>query len=65
MKNRLIKRNTENAENLKKRLDYASTEIEKIKNADFLNYKIVNKNVDETFNQFEKYIKDLYPKLFQ
>lgn len=64
LKNRLLNRNTENAENLQKRLDYASIEIEKIKNADFLNYKIVNKNVEETFKKFEKYVKDLYPKLF-
>ena len=65
LKNRLVKRNTENAQSLQKRLDYASIEIEKINNADFLNYKIVNKSLEETFNKFEKYVKDLYPRLFQ
>ena len=39
--------------------------LKKIKNADFLNYKIVNKSVEETFKKFEKYVKDLYPRLFQ
>ena len=65
LENRLLKRNTESPEKLQKRLEFAPIEIEKIKTAKFLNYIIINDDVKRAFDQFEKYIKELYPDLFE
>ena len=65
LKDRLVKRNTEDAQKLQKRLEFAPIEIEKIKAAKFLNRKIINDNIDETFEEFEECVKELYPSLFQ
>ena len=64
LENRIIKRGGENQENIQKRIDFAKIEIELIKKSKFLNYVIINDNLDKAFNEFELCIKNLYPDLF-
>ena len=65
LKNRLKKRNTEDDESFKKRIDYASIEISKIENAGFLDFIILNEDVEETCKRFEECLKELYPNVFE
>ena len=60
LENRLDKRGTESKDNIKKRIDYAKTEIELINKSKFLNYIIINDDLEKAFNEFELYIKQLY-----
>ena len=64
LENRLIKRQTENKDDIKKRMDYAKIEIEQINKSKFLNYIIKNDDLDNAFNEFELCIKQLYNDLF-
>ena len=60
LENRLDKRGTESKDNIKKRIDYAKTEIELITKSKFLNYIIINDDLEKAFNEFELYVKQLY-----
>ena len=64
LENRLIKRGTENKDEIKKRMDYAKIEIEQINKSKFLNYIIKNDDLNNAFNEFELCIKQLYNDLF-
>ena len=64
LENRLIERGTESKDEIKKRMDYAKIEIDLINKSKFLNYIIKNDDLDNTFNEFEFCIKQLYKDLF-
>ena len=65
LKDRLVKRNTEDPEKLQKRLEFAPIEIERIKAAKFLNFTIVNDNFEKTFEKFEECVKSLYSNILE
>ena len=63
--NRLRKRGTEDEESIQKRIVYAKKEIELINKYDFLNYVIINDDLEKAFEEFELCIKKLYTHLFE
>ena len=62
---RLRKRGTEDEESIQKRLSYAKKEIELINNSAFLNFVIINDDLDKGLKEFELCIKNLYPHLLE
>ena len=62
---RLRKRKTDSDESIKKRIDYAKKEVQLINKSDFLNFVIINGDLDTAFNEFEKCVKMLYAHLFE
>ena len=64
LENRLIKRGTENKDDIKKRMDYEKVEVELINKSKFLNYIIINNDLENAFNEFELCVKQLYRDLF-
>ena len=62
---RLRKRKTDSDESIKKRIDYAKKEVQLINKSDFLNFVIINGDLDTAFNEFEKCVKILYAHLFE
>ena len=63
LKNRLIKRKTK-PEEIEKRMNNSIKEIQKINRANYINYRLVNDDEEETFNELVKYMKELYPEFF-
>ena len=50
---------------IKERIDFASEEIKKINDSEFLNEIIKNDDKEKAFSEFEMCIKKLYPNLFK
>ena len=65
LKKRLINRGREKEEEeINKRMNRSKNEIKWIKEADFIDYIIINNNIDECFKIFEKDVMALYPQFF-
>ena len=65
LEKRLRERKTDNDDSINKRINYAKKEIQLINKNDFLNFVIINGDLDTSFNEFEKCIKILYSHLFE
>ena len=65
LEKRLRERKTDNDESINKRIDYAKKEIQLINTSKFLNFVIINGDLDISFNEFEKCVKILYAHLFE
>ena len=65
LEERLRKRGTDNDESINERINYAKKEIQLIKQSKFINFVIINDDLEESFNQFEKCIIILYSHLFE
>ena len=63
--NRLRKRSSEDEESIQKRIVYAKKEIELINKSKFLNFVILNDDLDKAFEEFESCVKKLYFHLFE
>ena len=63
LKQRLLDRGTEKKEVIEGRINIAKEEIERIKNTDFFNYKIINDNLEVDFQELDSKIKELYPNI--
>ena len=63
LKQRLLDRGTEKKEVIEGRINIAKEEIERIKNTDFFNYKIINDNLEVAFQELDSKIKELYPNI--
>ena len=62
--NRLRMRNSEDESSLQQRLAYAKKEVELIKNSEFINYVIINDDIDRASSELESKVKVLYPNFF-
>lgn len=62
--NRLRMRNSEDESSLQQRLAYAKKEVELIKNSKFINYVIINDDIDRASSELESKVKILYPNFF-
>lgn len=62
--NRLRMRNSEDESSLQQRLAYAKKEVELIKNSKFINYVIINDDIDRASSELESKVKVLYPNFF-
>ena len=62
---RLKKRGTEDEESIQKRIIYAEKEIELINKCQFLNFVVLNGDLEKAFDEFELCIKKLYSHLFE
>ena len=65
LENRLRKRATDSEEAIVQRIDYAKKEIKLINDSEFLNFVIINGELEKSFNEFEKNIKILYSHFFK
>ena len=65
LEKRLRERKTDNDDSINKRINYAKKEIQLINKSDFLNFVIINGDLDTSFNEFEKCVKILYSHLFE
>ena len=65
LEERLRKRGTDSDESINERIIYAKKEIQLIKQSKFINFVVINGELEESFIQFEKSIKFLYSHLFE
>ena len=65
LEERLRKRGTDSDESINERINYAKKEIQLIEKSKFINFVVINGELEESFNQFEKSIKFLYSHLFE
>jgi guanylate kinase len=61
LKERLLKRGTENIEQIEKRLEIGKRELEEINSKDFIKYKIVNDDIDRSYQELKNILLKLYP----
>ena len=65
LEKRLRERKTDSDDSINKRINYAKKEIQLINTSKFLNFVIINGDLDTSFNEFEKCVKILYAHLFE
>ena len=65
LEKRLRERKTDSDDSINKRINYAKKEIQLINSSKFLNFVIINGDLDTSFNEFEKCVKILYAHLFE
>ena len=63
LRERLIKRKTK-LEEIEKRMEKSKKEIELIKEANYINYRLVNDEEEKAYNELENYLKEIYPHIF-
>ena len=63
LEKRLRGRGTESEEKIKGRLEIAKTEVKRIKESEFINFRIINDDLDKAALEMEEKLKSLYPQL--
>ena len=63
LRNRLINRGT-SPEDIEKRMEKSLKEIKLINEANYIQFRVVNNEINECFTKIENYIKELYPYFF-
>jgi guanylate kinase len=63
LRTRILSRNQEPDEIVNKRLDIARIEIDEITKSEFFDFKLVNEDLNITYEEFKKCIFTLYPHL--
>jgi guanylate kinase len=61
LKERLLKRGTETIDQIEVRLAIGKSEIDEITNAEYIKYKIINENLEESYKQLKEIIIKLFP----
>ena len=63
LRNRLINRGT-NPEEIENRMKNSIREINLINEANYIQFRVVNNDINECFTKLENHIKKLYPQFF-
>ena len=63
LRNRLINRGT-NPEEIENRMKNSIREINLINEANYIQFRVVNNDINECFTKLENHIKELYPQFF-
>ena len=63
LKERLIKRGTENEDSLKKRIEIGISEIKEMESSDFIKYKFVNDDLEVCYKELRDTLVKLFPFL--
>lgn len=63
LKERLIKRGTENIDQINKRIEIGKRELNEIENLDFIKFKIINNDFDNCYNEVRQIMLSIYPYL--
>ena len=63
LKNRLINRGTK-PEEIEKRMENSIREINLINEANYIQFRVVNNEINECFTKLDNHIKELYPQFF-
>ena len=45
-------------------MEKSKKEIELIKEANYINYRLVNDEEEKAYNELENYLKEIYPHIF-
>jgi guanylate kinase len=63
LKSRLLGRNTETESVIENRLKVGEKEIQEIEETDLFNYKLINDDLKECYEELKNYILEEYPHL--
>lgn len=64
LKERLINRGTDSIEVIEKRISIGKKELEEINSMEFIKYKVINDEIESSYEQLKEVLKKVFPNTF-
>lgn len=65
LRERLLKRGTDDLVSIENRLKIGKEELDEINNLDYIKYKVINENLEVSINETKNLVQKIFPKTFQ